>query len=293
MGALSLAGLLAGGGTVLGLVLLASWWWAPAAPRAPATVFRHTLSGGVGGLAAGPGRRTTIATIAGLCAWALTRWPAAGLISAVAVWGVPILFGTARAALRDIERVEALEEWVRRLADVLVVGMGIGQAIVVTARSAPAAVSTELDALVARVSARWSLEEALRAFADDIDDPAGDLVVAALVLAGRRKGPGVAAALAALADALADEVTMRRRVEADRAKPRATARAVTVITLLVVGAGLLNGAYLAPYAEPLGQLVLLGITALFVGALAWMRAMTIDRPPVRLLRVRDTPGATS
>ena len=67
---------------------------------------------------------------------------------------------------------------------------------------------------------------------------------------------------------------MRRRVEADRARPRATARAVTVITLLVVGVGLANGGYLAPYSTPLGQLVLVGVTALFVAALAWMRAMT-------------------
>ena len=53
---------------------------------------------------------------------------------------------------------------------------------------------------------------------------------------------------------------MRRKVEAERAKPRATARAVTLITLGVVLVGALNGTYLAPYGTPLGQLVLAVIT---------------------------------
>jgi Flp pilus assembly protein TadB len=76
---------------------------------------------------------------------------------------------------------------------------------------------------------------------------------------------------------------MRRRVEADRAKPRATARAVTLITLGVVAVGALNGSYLQPYATPLGQLVLVGVTGVFVAALAWMRAMTLTSTRRRLL----------
>lgn len=76
---------------------------------------------------------------------------------------------------------------------------------------------------------------------------------------------------------------MRRRVEADRAKPRATARAVSLITLGVVAVGALNKTYLAPYGTPLGQLVLAGIAVSFVGALAWTRALTLSRPAPRLL----------
>ena len=134
-----------------------------------------------------------------------------------------------------------------------------------------------------RLTARWPTETALRAFADDLGDATGDLAVAALILGHHRRGPGLARALTAVADSVAQEVAMRRRVEADRAKPRATARAVTLITLGVVAVGALNKTYLAPYGTPLGQLVLAGIAVAFVAALAWMRALTLSRPTPRLL----------
>ena len=49
---------------------------------------------------------------------------------------------------------------------------------------------------------------------------------------------------------------MRRKIEADRARPRTTARWVTLITLGVVALGALNGTYIRPYGDSLGQLVL-------------------------------------
>ena len=85
---------------------------------------------------------------------------------------------------------------------------------------------------------------------------------------------------------------MRRRVEAERARPRATARAVTLITLGVVAVGALNQTYLSPYGTPLGQLVLLAVTAMFVASLTWMRALTLSAPQPRLLsRTAPADGA--
>jgi len=109
-------------------------------------------------------------------------------------------------------------------------------------------------------------------------------------LGARRRGPGLARVMAAVADSVAEEVAMRRKVEAERAKPRATARAVTLITLGVVAIGALNGTYLAPYRTTLGQLVLAAITLGFVGALAWMRALTLTKPEPRFLVSRARRG---
>jgi Flp pilus assembly protein TadB len=279
---MNVLGLLAGAAVGAGLLLVVVGATRGSDPRPRAAAAER------GGhlLASLRSRRAAAAAAAALVVWALTRWPALGLVAALVVWGVPVLFSAQRRASSAIDRVEAMEEWVRRLADVLVVGVGLGQAIVTTARTAPDGIAAEVDTLAARISARWDVEEALRFFAADIADPAGDLAVAALVLAQRRKGPGLAAALGAVADALAEEVAMRRRVEADRAKPRATARAVTVITLLVVAVGMLSGSYLAPYATPLGQLVLVGVTAMFAAALTWMNAMASVRPRHRFLARR-------
>ena len=186
--------------------------------------------------------------------------------------------------------MEALEEWTRRLSDVLVVGVGLEQAMAVTVRTCPALIENEVTALVARMQARWPTERALRAFAEDLDDATGDLVVATLILGSRRRGPGLARVLAAVADSVGEEVAMRRTVEAERAKPRATARAVTLITLGVVAVGSLNSTYFAPYGTALGQLVLAVITLGFIASLAWMRALTLSQPQPRLFLKVPAPG---
>lgn len=227
--------------------------------------------------------RWTVASTTGLLVWVLTTGPIAGLIVGVTILGLPVLLSTSRVAARGISRIEAVEEWTRRLSDILVVGVGLEQAISTSLRSVPEAIRIEVTALAARLGARWPTENALRAFAEDLGDATGDLVVASLILGHRRRGPGLARALTAVADSVAEEVAMRRRVEAERAKPRTTARAVTLITLGVVALGALNRTYLAPYGTPLGQLVLLGVTGMFVGSLAWMRALTLSAPQPRLL----------
>ncbi|MHB8449102.1 MAG: type II secretion system F family protein [Mycobacteriales bacterium] len=205
--------------------------------------------------------------------WLVTGWPVAALAAAVAAPGMGWLFRPKTGAGR-IERLEALEQWTRRLSDLLVVGSGIEQALVVSVRTAPAPIAPQVAALAARLQARTATEAALRAFADEVDDPAGDLVAAALILASRRRGRGLAQVLDGLARAVADEVVVRRGIDADRAKPRTTARAVTWITLLAAAALiLLDRAYVAPFGTGVGQLVLAGVLALFAGSFVWMQAL--------------------
>ncbi len=86
--------------------------------------------------------------------------------------GLPLLLTPVGASER-IERLEALEEWTRSLAGVLTVGVGLEQALVTTLRSTPAPISAEVHRLVARLRARWVTEDALRAFADELDDSTG------------------------------------------------------------------------------------------------------------------------
>lgn len=219
----------------------------------------------------------------GLLVAGLTGWPALGLGAAVAVVGLPAVLGADAQAQAQIERVEAVEEWTRRLADVLAIGVGLEQAIQTAARTAPGPIADDVAALSARIVAHTTTESALRRFADDLDDPTADLVVAALILASRRRGPGVAAALTAIADSVGEEVSARRRIETDRAKPRTTARAVTVISMSIVVAGLLNRGYTGPYDSALGQMVLAGTLCLFGASLWWMHSMTRNTRPARIL----------
>jgi hypothetical protein len=87
-----------------------------------------------------------------------------------------------------------------------------------------------------------------------------------------------------------EEVAARRRIEADRAKPRTTARAVTAITLVIITAGLLNRGYTGPYGTFLGQVVLATTLGFFGAALWWMHSMTRTARPARILGAQEVDG---
>ena len=75
----------------------------------------------------------------------------------------------------------------------------------------------------------------------------------------------------------------RRQIAADQAKPRTTARTVTVITLGVLGILAFTGDYIEPYGTPLGQVVLAVLLAAYVATLLWMRRMAVAKPLPRFL----------
>ena len=225
----------------------------------------------------------------GVVAWLVTGWVLAIFAVPVAAVGLPMLLSSGSAASR-IARLEAMEEWTRSLSGVLTVGVGLEQALVATLRSTPAAVTPEVTRLVARLRARWGTEDALRAFADELDDSTGDLIAANLILGARRRGAGLASVLEGLAESVAADVRARRQVEADRAKPRATARWVTLISAGVLVILAVSGTYVAPYRSPLGQVILVGLLSAYVATLIWMKRMAMGR---NLPRFLDRPQTQS
>ena len=158
-------------------------------------------------------KRTRLALAGGLGAGLLVAlmsgWIIAIFLGPAVVAGLPLLLSVPPSSTR-IDKLEAMEEWTRSLAGVLTVGVGLEQALVATLRSTPAVISPEVGLLVARLRARWSTEEALRAFAEDLDDATGDLIAANLILGARRRGAGLASVLDGLAESVAADVRARR-----------------------------------------------------------------------------------
>lgn len=242
----------------------------------------------------GAGRRTKVLAVFGLVVGfvvaLLTGWVVALVLVPVAVVGLPTLLSAPASAAR-IDKLEALEEWTRSLAGVLTVGAGLEEALRATLRSTPEAIRPEVAKLVARLRARVGTEEALRAFADDLDDTTGDFVAANLILGARRRGQGLASVLETLAESVAADVGARRAIEADRAKPRTTARWVTIITVSVLGFLTLTGDYIAPYGTPLGQVLLVLLLSAYVSLLLWMRNMAKGEALPRFLGPAAYEGA--
>lgn len=228
----------------------------------------------------------------GVCAaavGALTGWPVAAVLAAAAAWALPVLLRPDRAARARTERIEAVAVWAEMLRDTLAAAAGLQQAIRATADVAPPALETEIRALAVRVERGEWLPDALRAFADDVDDPLADLVVAALLLAAERQAGQLADLLGSLAKATREQVTVRLRADADRARVRTSVRVVVTVTVtMAFGLLLLDRDYLAPYGTAEGQLVLALVGALFAAAFWWMAKLADADLPARVLRRAPT-----
>jgi tight adherence protein B len=210
---------------------------------------------------------------------ALTGWPIGAVLAAGAAWTLPGLLGGGPSRTHSVARVEAIAVWTEMLRDTLAGAAGLEQAILATAPVAPAPIRPEVTALAARLSSD-RLAPSLRAFAADLADPTADLVVVALLLAAEHEARQLGPLLGSLAQAARDQVNMRLRVEAGRARTRTSVRVVVGATLFMAAAlVVLNRSYLAPYGSAGGQLALALVGWCFAGAFAWLTRLA--RPAER------------
>lgn len=232
-----------------------------------------------------------IGLIGGVILWLFTGWIVWLVIVPLAAVGVPYLLGGG-GEQRKLDRLEGLETWTRGLAGLTVAGSSLEQTIIASVNSSPDSIRDEVALLAARLNARWPTRSALRKFADDLADPTGDLIVAHLLLAERVRGAGLSNALEDLAQSISEEVGVRRKIEADRAKPRQAIRITTIATVVLIGLMPFISQFMAPYKTPLGQLLLAVWIALDVVMLLWLKRITAGKPTPRILaNLSDSKGA--
>ena len=239
----------------------------------------------------GLSQRGLLAVLAGLVVLVVTRWLVAGVGAALLVLSWRGLSGVAgeRAAMA---RLEALATWTESLRDTIAGAVGLEQAIPASLRVAAPSLRDPLAALVERLHTRVPMPEALRRFADDLADPSADLIIAALMINARLRGPGLRDLLGALSRSVREELDVRRKVNAQRRSTRRGAQIVVGISVgLALGLALFNHAYVAVYDSVAGQLVLCIVVALYAAGVMWMRALARFPVPERLL-ASDGPAAT-
>jgi Flp pilus assembly protein TadB len=271
-----LCGAVVGGGVILLVAALTA--------RAP--VSQEPSGPPFGALVARMGRRGVIAVGVGLAVLLVTRWPVAAIAGGVLAVTWPLLFGGARAERTAMARLEGLAAWTESLRDTIAGAVGLEQAIPATAYAAAPSVSPQLLALSDRLRVRTPLPAALQRFADDIADPTADLIVAALVLNARLRGPGLRQVLSSLAESTREDLDMRRRIAASRASTRRSVQIVVGVTVLFVGGMcLFNRTYVAPFNSVTGQFVLLIVVLLFAAGFTWMRRLATFDVPARFLQL--------
>lgn len=269
---------LAGGLVAVGLVVLVAEFTRRTPPPGtppPAAAIRGRLTE-VGR------RKILLGVVAGLAMLAVTRWPVAALAAGLGAAFVPTLTSTKTARQRTA-RLEGLEQWTRRVSDMLTASRGLEDALEVSARTAPAAIAPQVTALARRLSARAGTQEALRVFAQEIDDPAGDRIVAALLIATSQRGGGVQGVLSTLAEQLARDVAARREIEASRAEHRTTLRWIVAFIAGFTLFAIFNRSYSAPYGTLTGEAVLGAVAILYAAGLTWLYRLGQIPAPGRFL----------
>jgi tight adherence protein B len=226
-------------------------WWARATRRPPGSRGRQR------------DLILLLSVIIGCVIAMLTGWLILIAVLPLLALGLPYLLILPKPG--DVELLEALDHWVRSLAATLATGNTITDAIRISRRTAP------------------PLLDALMRFADAIDSPDADGVIAALILASSRGGNGASVTLQALADSIQAQLKGRRAIEVERSKPYVVVRQVTVISLsTLVLVFLLSPDFFASYRTPLGQTLLSLLLIIYVASLLLMRrkARQPDRPRI-------------
>ena len=268
------AGAVAGGGVFLLVIAIRGLPAKP--PGARSRKLEQTLRD-----VAGP--RGAAALVLGALTLLFTHWVVAGIGVALLALGWRSL-GGAGSERRAITRLEGLASWTESLRDTIAGAVGLEQAIPASLRAAAPSLREPLTRLVDRLHTRMPMPDALRRFADDLDDPGADLVIAALIINARLRGPGLRDLLGGLSSSVREELDMRRKISADR---RSTRRSVQIVVLVAIGVALLmaifNHSYVKVYDQPLGQVVLIVVAGLYAAGFFWLRRLAHFDAPERLL----------
>jgi Flp pilus assembly protein TadB len=229
------------------------------------------------------GVRGAVALIIGILVLVATGWVGAGIGTALLALGWRGI-GGAVGERKAIARLEALAMWTESLRDTVAGAVSLEQAIPSSLRAASPAIKVPLARMVDRLHTRMPMPEALSRFADDLDDASADMIIAALVINARLRGPGLRDLLSALALSVREELHMRTKVNAER---RATRRSIQIVVAVSVGLALLlaifSRGYVHPYSTPVGQLILVVVALLYAVAFLWLRRLARFDEPERLL----------
>jgi Flp pilus assembly protein TadB len=229
------------------------------------------------------GVRGAIALLAGILGLIATRWVVGAIGIGLLAFSWRGLTGAA-SERRALARLEGLATWTESLRDTIAGAVGLEQAIPASMRVAAPSLAEPLARLIDRLHTRMPMPDALRRFADDLDDPGADLIIAALIINSRLRGPGLRDLLGSLSGSVREELDARRRVNADR---RSTRRSVQIVVLVSVGLAvalaLLDHKFLAPYDGVLGQFVLVIVVAVYAAGILWLRRLARFETPQRLL----------
>lgn len=237
--------------------------------------------------------RSLVAGVVGGLVVVFSGWLVPGLVVAGgAFWAIGGWQRRQRSSDAEVARLDALASWIENVRDVLMAGEQPVGAITSTVTACAPLIRPHVRRLAAGLG-RQDPDLVFRRFADDLDDPLGDLVAAGLSIAIRR-GARTVPVLTALAEQTRQQVDRRRLVEAERAPTRREVQALTgimgtlVVALLVFG----RSEYLDAYDTAGGQFFLSASLAGYVALIVRVQRLAAFPRPSRFLTATPLQQST-
>jgi Flp pilus assembly protein TadB len=222
--------------------------------------------------------RIVVAALTFIVVVAVSGWVVPAIVIAGAMWYLVRAWQRRdRSGVNDVERTDALASWIENLRDVLLAGDQPIGAITATVATAPPIIRPAVRRLASALG-HQDPDTAFRRFADELNDPLGDLIASGLLIAVER-GARTVAVLTSLAEQARTTADRRRIVDAERAPIQ---REVMLISLVMGGLvlGLVvfgNSDYFDAYKTSGGQVFL--TVVLLIYALLLLRVQRLARFP--------------
>jgi hypothetical protein len=237
--------------------------------------------------------RVACAVVAGALVVVMSGWLLPGLVVAAGTFWVSAGWRHRRRTIdAEVARLDALASWIESVRDVLLAGEQPIGAISSSVSACPPILRNHVRRLAVALG-RQDPDIVFRRFADDLDDPVGDLVAAGLSIAVRR-GARTVPVLTALAEQTRQQVDRRRLIEAERAPTRREVQALTLIMgSLVLGlVALGRSEYLDAYDEPAGQVFLGSALAAYAALILRVQRLAAFPRPARFLTAHELDDRT-
>jgi len=226
-------------------------------------------------------RTTLIAGASFLTILAITEVPIAGL-------AVATLAAMTSASVSSLHRRRRNQQLAERWPDFLAVlrtrlasGVPLQEAFIATGRHLGDDFDPVVDSIEEELSTGIRFDEALSAVQGLLPDPLSDRVLATIATAQTTGGSRVAEILVGLGSSLADELRLRRSLEAMLTQQRLTALVALVAPwLLLVITVSTNPQSAAAYRTSGGTAVIgIGLVATSVGYMVARKTATLAKPP--------------
>ncbi|MBT0774208.1 type II secretion system F family protein [Kineosporia sp. J2-2] len=233
--------------------------------------------------------RVVVAAVVTALAWWGTGWPVAAASCALGVLAWPVFVKGRRRERGEIAVLEAVVVWTQSLRDTVAGGASLEQAIGVSVDQAPSVLREPLEQVRSRMLVRHPLEVALTPLQEL---QGADFVVAALMLAARRRGDRLSDVLSGMVATSAQEVAQRRQVLAARAGIQRSVHIIMVVTVAILAwMATVGDAYMRPYDTLAGQVVLACVIALIAAGFVWLARLNSSAAGARFF-VSGTAGAS-